>query len=90
MLMSVGRGAWEGSKDWVEVCKGWRNRDICNSVNNKSKVRKIIGKSEEVYGRAHCTISLQFSCKPETALKCLFFKNTRNGLLSFVFRITTS
>ena len=37
---------------------------------------------------AHCTISLQFSCKPETALKCLFFKNTRNGLLSLLSCIT--
>ena len=43
-------GTGGGGRDWMEVCKGWRNRDICNSVNNKSKVRKIIGKSEEVYG----------------------------------------
>ena len=74
----------------MEVCKGWRNRDICNSVNNKSKVRKIIGKSEEVYGSSLYYISLQFSCKPETALKCLFFKNTRNGLLSLLSCITAS
>ena len=85
VMAGTGRG-----RDWMEVCKGWRNRDICNSVNNKSKVRKIIGKSEEVYGSSLYYVSLQFSCKPETALKCLFFKNTRNGLLSLVFRITTS
>ena len=56
----------------------------------KIKLEKIMGKSEEVYGSSLYYISLQFSCKPETALKCLFFKNTRNGLLSLLSYITAS
>ena len=38
-----GGGVGRGVKDWMEVCKGWRNREISNSVSNKNKVRKNNG-----------------------------------------------